>query len=107
MIALPVCLILEPQVRVSKAWLVPHLAQTPGQVCPKGCTTRLQPIKCLDYYGFPVAIIAKLFPKSGPDFLRERHGDVGIQNISGPYVNVIEHCYKQGYPHGFRDMTLA
>ena len=100
MIALLVCLFLEPQVRVSGARPVPHLAQTPGQVRPKGGTTRLQPIKCLDYYGFPTAIITKLFPKSGPDFLAARRSDVGVQNISGPYVNVVERCLKQGYPHG-------
>ena len=66
---------------------------------PEGCTTRLQPIKCLDCCGFPVAIIIKLFSKSSQDFLMARHRDVGVQNISSLYVNVVEHRYEQGYMH--------
>ena len=42
MITIPVCLFLEPQVRVSRAQAVPHLMQTPDQVYLEGSTTRLQ-----------------------------------------------------------------
>ncbi len=80
--------------------MVPQLAQTIGQVCTEGCTTRLQSIKRSDYYGFPDAIITKLFSKSGPDILVARHGYVGIQNVSGPYANIVECCYNQGYVYG-------
>ncbi len=39
-----------------------------------------------------------IFPRVVQIFLRQ--GTViGIQNISGPYVNIIERCHQQGYPH--------
>ena len=89
LITLFIHLLLEPKVRVSWAQSVAHLAHAPRQVCPESITARLQIIKCSHYYGFMAAIGTKLSSQSGPDFLLTRHGDVGVQNISSPYINIV------------------
>ena len=98
--SIPVCLFLEPQVRISSARHVAHSLHASCQMHPEGCTARLQSIQHVDHNGLSATIISKLFPKSGPDFLSARCSNVGIQHICSPHVNIVQHCHQQGYSNG-------
>jgi hypothetical protein len=71
---------------------------------PARCALKAAPLDFSPYsarttMAFLPAIITELFPKSGPDFLLARCGDVGIQHIHIPSVSGIQHCREQGYSH--------